>query len=225
MMDPPPYTPHDPFMPRDLGTASIRSAAPSYISEAPSYTSTLPCSSSTSLRSTGLPSLYVSSPQNPLANNSTPSLSAFRMSSWSRTQASNPAARHYHSVAHRRASALTAQEQASLLSAALNGDDGIAQMKRRMDEESREREMRTLEDPHLVGEEAAERNRQERLRREKGNEVLEVEDRRWDWLLVQMSDWEERDKSWKKFRRELEGGNRAKLARRLGVSRDGRRYF
>jgi hypothetical protein len=34
-----------------------------------------------------------------------------------------------------------------------------------------------------------------------------------------MSDWEERDKSWKKFRQELEGGKRAKLAKRLGMGR------
>ena len=34
-----------------------------------------------------------------------------------------------------------------------------------------------------------------------------------------MSDWEERDKSWKKFRKELECGKRAKLARRLGMSK------
>jgi hypothetical protein len=40
-------------------------------------------------------------------------------------------------------------------------------MKRKMDEEERERGMRTLEDPELVGEEAARLNREERLRREK----------------------------------------------------------
>jgi hypothetical protein len=34
-----------------------------------------------------------------------------------------------------------------------------------------------------------------------------------------MSDWEERDKSWKKFRQELESGKRAKLAKRLGMGR------
>jgi hypothetical protein len=56
-------------------------------------------------------------------------------------------------------------------------------MKRRMDEEEREREIRTKEDPALVGEEAAARNREERLRRENGWGVLEREDRRWDWLL------------------------------------------
>jgi hypothetical protein len=48
-----------------------------------------------------------------------------------------------------------------------------------------------------------------------------------DWIanhgtVAQMSDWEERDKSWKKFRQEVEGGKRAKLARRLGMSRLGR---
>jgi hypothetical protein len=34
-----------------------------------------------------------------------------------------------------------------------------------------------------------------------------------------MSDWEERDKSWKKFREEFEGGNRAKLAKKLGIGK------
>jgi len=56
-------------------------------------------------------------------------------------------------------------------------------MKRKMDEEERAREIRTNEDPELVGEEAAEMNRQERLRRENGWGVLEREDKRWDWLL------------------------------------------
>lgn len=119
----------------------------------------------------------------------------------------------------RRASALTIQEQSTLLAAALNGEDGIERMKRRMEEEEREREIRTMEDPELVGEEAAERNRKERERRENGWGVLEKEDKRWDWLLAQMSDWEERDKSWKKFRQELEGGKRGKLAKRLGMGR------
>jgi hypothetical protein len=38
-------------------------------------------------------------------------------------------------------------------------------------------------------------------------------------VAAQMSDWEERDKSWKKFRQELEGGKRGKLAKRLGMGR------
>ena len=60
-------------------------------------------------------------------------------------------------------------------------------MKRRMDEEEREREIRTKEDPSLVGEEAARKNREERLRRENGWGVLEREDKRWDWLLGKLN--------------------------------------
>lgn len=92
-------------------------------------------------------------------------------------------------------------------------------MKRRMDAEERERKIRTSEDPKLVGEEAAEKNRLERERRENGWGVLEDEDKRWDWLVSQMSDWEARDKSWAKFRKEVEGGKRHKLARRFGIGR------
>ncbi|KAH6674902.1 hypothetical protein B0J14DRAFT_653078 [Halenospora varia] len=217
-MDPPPYTPRPAMRAQDFETASIRSAAPSYISEAPSYSSRVPTSSSSASSPTprtGLPSPYDSPINHPRAN-STPSLEAFRRPTWSRTQ-NNPAARHYHSIAHRRAASLTMQEQASVLVAALNGEDGIAQMKKKMEEEERERNIRTNEDPYLVGEAAAERNKLERLRRENGWEVLEREDKRWDWLIAQMADWEERDKSWKKFRQEVEGGKRAKLAKRLGL--------
>lgn len=86
-----------------------------------------------------------------------------------------------------------------------------------MEEEERERTIRRNEDPYLVGEEAATQARLDRQRRENGWGVLEKEDRRWDWLLAQMSDWEERGKSWKKFRKELENGKRGKLTTRLGM--------
>lgn len=46
-----------------------------------------------------------------------------------------------------------------------------------------EERIRPLEDPYLVGEEAAARARRERLARENGDNVLYNEDRRWDWLL------------------------------------------
>lgn len=42
---------------------------------------------------------------------------------------------------------------------------------------------RPLEDPYLVGEEAAARARRQRLARENGDDVLYKEDRRWDWFL------------------------------------------
>lgn len=43
--------------------------------------------------------------------------------------------------------------------------------------------LRPLEDPYLVGEVAAARARRERLARENGPDVLQREDRRWDWFL------------------------------------------
>ncbi|KAE8454479.1 hypothetical protein EG329_000102 [Mollisiaceae sp. DMI_Dod_QoI] len=211
MDQPPPYVPHEPIGNHDLETASIRSAAPSYTSDAPTYVSTIPPAPSTRI---GLPPIPPLPDPRP---NSNPSLDAFRMSSWSRTQSSNPTARHYHSIAQRRAAALTIQEQSSLLIAALHGDEGIARIKKKIQREERAKNIRTNEDPYLVGEQAAEENRQERLKRENGWGVLEKEDKRWDWLIAQMSDWEERDKSWKKFRKEVEGAKRGKLAKRLGL--------
>ncbi|KAG9231831.1 hypothetical protein BJ875DRAFT_468450 [Amylocarpus encephaloides] len=209
--DPPPYTPRaTTFRPHDFETASIRSAAPSYVSTVP-----VPASSAaSSTRRIGLPPIP---PIGDRSYNSTPSLEAFRNPTWSRTHVSNPTSRAYASVASRRASALTVQEQSNLLLAALNGEEAIAQMKKRMDAEERDRTIRTAEDPYLVGEHAAELNRQERLKKENGWQVLEQENVRWDWLLAQMSDWEERDKSWKKFRKEIEEGKSTKLAKRLGL--------
>lgn len=54
------------------------------------------------------------------------------------------------------------REQATLLAAAVNGKERVALMKRKME---LERKTRMLEDPDLVGEQAAEENKQQRLRR------------------------------------------------------------
>lgn len=43
--------------------------------------------------------------------------------------------------------------------------------------------LRPLEDPYLVGETAAAAAKRERLARETTDDVLLVEDRRWDWFL------------------------------------------
>lgn len=55
------------------------------------------------------------------------------------------------------------------------------------EEEERRNRVRPLEDPYLVGEDAAARARAERMARESvrggGDEVLIREDRRWDWFL------------------------------------------
>jgi hypothetical protein len=54
------------------------------------------------------------------------------------------------------------------------------------EEEERVREFRPLEDPYLVGEEAARRARAERLARETPNDVLSGENRRWDWYMSEL---------------------------------------
>ncbi|KAF2098925.1 hypothetical protein NA57DRAFT_76159 [Rhizodiscina lignyota] len=65
------------------------------------------------------------------------------------------------------------------------------------------------EDPALVGELAASRARAQRLYREtcmRGEEGRRHENKTWDFMLGQMADWEERGRSWSKFRSEVAGG-------------------
>ncbi|KAK2624855.1 hypothetical protein QTJ16_006048 [Diplocarpon rosae] len=107
----------------------------------------------------------------------------------------NPKARHYHSVASRRASKQAFQEQSSRLLSARNGDQGVTQMRKRMEEEELERIKRTSEDPELVGEVAAKEHRR----------------RREDLLLMQINGWE-RDKSWKNLWKNVEAEKQGKLA-------------
>ncbi|ROV87818.1 hypothetical protein VSDG_09593 [Cytospora chrysosperma] len=260
------------FSPDDFETSSIRSAAPSYISEAPSYHTTVsttepvppyspPEHNSTAAANAGgptraahnnhnhnnnshnnssrslVPSLLPSHtahihtpglPPIPPAGRShpspgLPSLGAFRIPSWS-TVNTNPT---YHRVANRRAQA------------AMNSGEGLLRNATRILERVNEEvgasaggasgsatpdnsdgRVRPLEDPYLVGEVAAARARRERLARENGDDVLHSEDRRWDWFLAQTKDWEERDVSWKQFRREMQQTtSRGRLARRIGVGR------
>lgn len=74
------------------------------------------------------------------------------------------------------------------------------------------------EDPDLVGEMAASRARNARLYRERclrGEERFRHEGRSWDFMLAQMSDWEERQRSWKTFKEPV--GKARSLARRIGL--------
>ncbi|CAI6337684.1 unnamed protein product [Periconia digitata] len=78
-----------------------------------------------------------------------------------------------------------------------------------------------LEDPYLVGEEAADRHRAARVYREmclRGEEAAAHESRSWDFMMGQMSDWEERRRSWKGFRKSV-GNARGVLGRRLVIGR------
>ncbi|KAI8675045.1 hypothetical protein NCS57_00404100 [Fusarium keratoplasticum] len=217
----------------DFETASIRSAAPSYVSEAPSYhsinpfpeavppysppvrttaaprtTSLVPHSSGTSTptnrqRTIGLPPV----PAAPLR--SVPNLNNFRIATWS-SVASNPAARHYHNVAQRRMTAQTRDPVDSLRRAMTDLTE--------QDQQDRSTS-RPLEDPYLVGEVAAARARQERIARESGDDILLREDRQWDWFLARMKDSDERERNWNRFRRDVDVGSRKKLLRRIGGRR------
>lgn len=238
----------------DLETASIHSAAPSYISEAPSYHSTAPhhldpvppyspparnsastpitaahASSSSNLtpgpsaapsrttstpRPQGLPPVPTGPLRNPAGE---PSLREFRIPTWSNLSA-NPL---YHRVAQRRAMAASTPAIGSrswnLKRVPTHGRDlAVPAAASREGEEQQDR-ARPLEDPYLVGEAAAERARSERLARENTEEVLVLDDRRWDWFLSQTRDWQERERSWSQFRRGIETGPRGKMAHRIGA--------
>jgi len=105
-----------------------------------------------------------------------------------------------------------------MILAALNGSDGIAEMKAKKEKEEREKHIRTKEDPELVGEEAAKKAREERLKWE-NRDVLEKEDKRWEWFLGQMEDWKEREISWKGFKEEQEEKMKKGVKGRLGWKR------
>ncbi|KAK4086920.1 hypothetical protein Purlil1_8654 [Purpureocillium lilacinum] len=217
----------------DFETASIRSAAPSYVSEAPSYHSTAQYSDSAppyaprgaAPAAAGAPARNSSStprprtiglpPIPPLAPQSAVALPNFRIPTWSANNA--PAARHYRNVAERRITdgrylsdgpAGRRYSAASTVDRTLDHQTGT--------QTTTTHEVRPLEDPYLVGEVAAAQARRERLARESGEDVLLREDRQWDWLLAQMKSWDERERSWAKFRRDLDNTQRKKLLHRIG---------
>ncbi|KAG5981250.1 hypothetical protein E4U55_003143 [Claviceps digitariae] len=220
----------------DFETASVRSAAPSYSSDAPSYhtlpynhnevippysppassrTATLVTSASAPLfapgrqRATSSRQRTVGLPPLPPAPAATfiPTQS-FHLPTWSASNA--PAARHYRNVAERR---ITSGRYAGSSEPLTRQNSNERSPEDQPDNQS---EARPLEDPYLVGEVAAAQARRDRLLRETGDDILIREDRQWDWLLVQMRSWEERERSWSRFRRDLENTQRKKLFRRIG---------
>ncbi|KAI1419307.1 hypothetical protein F5Y12DRAFT_789177 [Xylaria sp. FL1777] len=231
----------------DFETASIRSAAPSYVSEAPSYhtlppneavpaytppatttpsargpnttrqgSSMLPPmsdSQSTFAHGTGLPPI----PRRSEAS-STPSLSQFHIAPWSSIGSGNPQARHYQSVANRRVAAASASASpSSAVEGALRAALSRINAANAAASEEDASLVRPLEDPYLVGEEAAARARNERLARKHGEDVLIHEDRNWDIWLAQMRNMEERERNWNVFRASIDRGiNRRIFTRRFG---------
>ncbi|KAK5632301.1 hypothetical protein RRF57_008015 [Xylaria bambusicola] len=202
----------------DFETASIRSAAPSYVSEAPSYhtlppnevlpayTSSATTSSQASRPSHSTTRQYTSMlpprtepwgsftpgaglPPIPRRSesSSTPSLSQFHIAPWSSISSGNPQARHYQSVASRRVAAAASSagpSSSSSVEGALRAAlSRIQAANAAAISEEDDSLVRPLEDPYLVGEEAAARARSERLARKHGEDILIHEDRHWDlWL-------------------------------------------
>ncbi|KAL2149822.1 hypothetical protein VTH82DRAFT_7498 [Thermothelomyces myriococcoides] len=194
----------------------------------PSTTSSSDSSStSQSTRRYGLPPVPPGPPHPPPTE--LPSLAHFRAPTWSPASggSSNPTARIYHNVALRRASAASNNNNSGSSSRYGRGGSNLdgSMLRRilleRIDEEERNglNHIRPLEDPYLVGEEAASRARAERLERERylGDEVLIREDRRWDWFLAQMRDREERERNWKRFRKDAERRTTSRLPFRIGA--------
>ncbi|KAL7947168.1 hypothetical protein V8C42DRAFT_277587 [Trichoderma barbatum] len=219
----------------DFDTASIRSAAPSYVSEVPSYHSrtnydeaspaytprtttttattttraaepsqrifTAASSSLAGRQTTGLP------PLPPLASPRVLNNHSFRIPIWSAANA--PAARHYRKVAERRV--IDGRFQAAVEVIGMR-DSAITQQ----NDNNEGPILRPLEDPYLVGEQAAAEARQQRIAREVGEEMLREEDKQWDWMLAQMKKREERDRNLTRLRQETAQSRRKTLFRRMG---------
>ncbi|KAI0535306.1 hypothetical protein GGR58DRAFT_447702 [Xylaria digitata] len=215
----------------DFETASIRSAAPSYVSEAPSYHTLppneavppyTPPASSTTRASTTRQFTSMVPPPEPRSTftptglppiprrsemSSTPSLSQFQIAPWSSiSSGNNPQARHYQSVANRRVAAASAGPSSSAVEGALRAAMSRINAANAAASEEDDTRVRPLEDPYLVGEEAAARARNERLARKHGEDVLIHEDRHWDIWLAQMRDVEERARSWNTYRATVDRG-------------------
>ncbi|KAI9799396.1 MAG: hypothetical protein M1833_004096 [Piccolia ochrophora] len=216
----PVYTPRT----RDTETSSIHSAAPSYTSAAPSYRSSIPTAPAHTNRGRHRNHTHNSNarlnnshfapgfrpPPVPLRNASVvdPEAHNYAIRSWS-SVASSPQQRHYHSVANRRATMANAESERQAIATA-----SATVMRRSPPIECVEDIIE--EDPYLVGSEAAERARAERLKRkrERGEEILRQEDKAWDFMISQMADWEERERSWARFRKQAE--KPGFLRRRIG---------
>ena len=152
----------------------------------------------------------------------------FNISEWS--SAKNGAqARHYHNVAKRRAGLASIEEKARLTnltstmvfptlasittteapeSTIENSSCSSNQQASASTPAVAAETLPPLEDPELVGTVAATAARERRLYMEKCSserEALRQENKSWDFMLGQMSDWQERERSWEGFKKNVEG--------------------
>ncbi|KAF2443033.1 hypothetical protein P171DRAFT_54830 [Karstenula rhodostoma CBS 690.94] len=196
----------------DPDTASIRSVAPSYVSDTPTYrsyrtpTSLLP-PRSPGQETIGLPAPRVYAPgfAPELRNRAGGANSDFNI-----TRTVN--SKQYSAVARRRTAQARADTEAMLnsLSAAppSPSPDSASLFSPSSPDASASAypvqiaPLSPLEDPHLVGAEAADRARRSRVYREMCAMEAETtghESRSWDFMVGQMSEWEERRTSWNSF--------------------------
>jgi hypothetical protein len=235
------------YMPRirnsDPETASIISEAPSYRSQlAPPYSpaSPVPLITADGQQTTGLPYRRYAPGFQSRAHGSVGDVNAhnYNVANWS-TVRSGPTRRQYENVARRRAQRDTnvteilntlAAIPASVVEPASpttptpaptsSPSSTSTESTNHTDEST---PYSPAEDPALVGEAAAAAARSHRLYRKNcmldQREALRAESKSWDFMLMQMKDWEERQQSWNNFQRDNEGGRRGKLAKRIGVGR------
>jgi hypothetical protein len=207
----------------DSETASIHSEAPSYRSEAPPYSP--PAATITNPRNDqprGLPYRryapgFQARPHGSVADIKNHN---YNVSNWSSVR-TGLASKQYENVAKRRVQrddavagllcSLTLVQVSPASSSTTTSATAPVVV---------EEPHNPMEDPALVGETAAARAKEQRLYRENcmrdSREALRYESKSWDFMLAQMVDWDEREQSWNKFRKEVAGGRRKMLARRIG---------
>lgn len=241
-VEPLPLYTRDPT-PRDSDSISIVSAAPSYRSEAPPYvppTLSTTRTEPTTPQRTGLPNHRYAPGfhARPYGSPGDVSLQNYNIANWSNVKGSH-AARQYENVAKRRVERDTSismlEQNLAALLPPLSPTTTISSTSSSSSSTSVpgtvdaivEQPHSPLEDPQLVGEAAATRAREQRLYRERclrGDEALRNENKGWDFMMVQMADWEERERSWMRFRESVKGpGWRSALARRIGVGKGKRK--
>ncbi|MCJ1485820.1 hypothetical protein MMC06_005995 [Schaereria dolodes] len=224
---------------RDPETVSIRSSAPSYVSEAPTYHSSRPENHRSITFTPGLqPAIYAPGFNRHRSTGSVGEISnhKFNISEWS-SVSNGPQARHYQNVAHRRATIASAEDDVNSLAAAMSSPAFMGRPsmsptgditnpmethyeKNIPEEEDSDSPITPLEDPDLVGHEAAARARERRIYMSRSHtdaEAMKQENKTWDFMLAQMADWKERERSWEQFRREVSRGGM--LGRRIGLGR------
>ncbi|KAK3954370.1 hypothetical protein QBC32DRAFT_368694 [Pseudoneurospora amorphoporcata] len=150
-------------------------------------------------------------PSGPAPRTDLPVLGDFRIPSLT-SRSSNPNLRQYQNVAQRRAAANASTTNLDGLRRAL---DRIEEERNNNNPSNNAARPRPLEDPYLVGEEAAAKARRERLARENGD-ILVQENHRWDLFLNLMREQEERQPAWRRFRKNMETRT-SKLPFRLGM--------